>query len=244
MQLKKKNSHPRDSFIEFEEDNHLYSNGKNPFTSVTTLISKYYPEFDADKVIAKMMNSPYWPQNKYHGKTSEEIKLEWDKKRDHSSKLGTLLHKNIEDYYNGEKVANFSPEWFYFLEWDKANVHLTPFRSEWVIYDEELMVAGTIDMIFKHGDDYIMVDWKRSAKINKQDRYNFFNHPLAHLPGNNYFKYALQQNFYKFILEKYYGIKIKAMFLLQLHPKVGKYELISCEDLQEEVKIIVEDLLN
>ena len=41
---------------------------------------------------------------------------------------------------------------------------------------------------------------------------------ISHLPDANFWKYSLQLNTYKWILEKNYGKKISNMFLVWLHP--------------------------
>ena len=70
MYLQKKNGHPRDAHITFEEEGHAYTiDGSTDFTSVTTWIHSLFPHFDADKIIEKMMASPKWPNSKYFGMT-------------------------------------------------------------------------------------------------------------------------------------------------------------------------------
>lgn len=102
--LSKINAHPRDSNITFQDDGHIYTikdmNG-HPI-SVTTIIHKFFPEFNADKIIDKMMNSKKWENSRYHGLSREEIKLQWKENGESASKLGTTMHKAIEDYINNE----------------------------------------------------------------------------------------------------------------------------------------------
>lgn len=241
--LHKLNPHERDGLIKFEEDQHRYSKDLIDFTSATTIISKFFPKFDPDKVIADMKKSPYWKNNKYYGMKDEDIKRLWQATGNNASNMGTKLHEDIEKYYNGIKVSNTSPEWEYFLNFANDYKRFTPYRTEWVIFDEVNKIAGTIDMLFKFEDEFIMVDWKRSAKLEVKGKiYDYCSYPLEHLPSSNFYKYSLQQNLYKYILEKYYGIKIKNMFLLQLHPLKNQYELIECEHLQSEIKNMLDNI--
>ena len=78
MLLSKINHHPRDDDITFKEDDHEYTitNMPNKPVSVTTLIHKYFPTFDADAVINKMMASSRWRQSKYYGRNKQSIKEE------------------------------------------------------------------------------------------------------------------------------------------------------------------------
>lgn len=102
--LSKINSHPRDSNITFEEEGHVYTiegMSGHPI-SVTTVIHKFFPEFDADKIIDNMMRGKKWESSKYYGMSREEIKQQWKQNGETASKLGTAMHKAIEDYINNE----------------------------------------------------------------------------------------------------------------------------------------------
>ena len=97
MILEKTNIHPRDERIQFFDDGHYYLiDGKRGYTSVTTYIHSLFPEFNADKIINKMMKSKKWPQSKYYGMTKEEIKQSWDKNRDETATAGTNFHRAVE----------------------------------------------------------------------------------------------------------------------------------------------------
>ena len=77
--LARKNPHPRDSHITFDEGPHIYTvDGDDSFMSVTTWNHSHFEHFDADKIITNMMKSKNWKKNKYYGKTRDEIKKMWD----------------------------------------------------------------------------------------------------------------------------------------------------------------------
>ena len=98
------NPHPRDSKIVFQDEGHLYTieGLKGHPISVTTVIHKFFPEFDADKIIDKMMKKRTWEDSKYYGLNPEEIKNQWKENGQSASKLGTVMHKAIEDFINEE----------------------------------------------------------------------------------------------------------------------------------------------
>jgi len=81
--LAKKNAHPRDADISFEEGPHIYTvlGERGTYTSVTTWNHGHFSHFDADAVIDKMMAGRNWnnPDYKYYGMTREEIKAMWEK---------------------------------------------------------------------------------------------------------------------------------------------------------------------
>ena len=246
--LANKNPHPRDKDIIFDEGPHIYTiKGDSNFTSVTTWNHSHFEHFDADKIINNMMKSPKWPNNKYFGMTADEIKASWDKNRDEAAAAGTKMHYDIECYYNNCPNDNTSIEYEYFKKFliDFPDINSRPYRTEWMIYHEELRLAGSIDMIFENKDGSLQIyDWKRCRDIKKNDAFGKCANKecIEHLPDTNYWHYCLQLNTYKAILEEKYGKQITDLYLVCLHPdnKNKNYQRIKVVDLQEEVK----DLFN
>ena len=242
--LSHKHAHERDQHIIFDEGPHIYTvDGDSNYTSVTTLIHKNFEHFDADKIIDKMMSSSKWSENKYFGKTKTEIKKMWNDNRDHAACAGTKLHYDIECHYNECPNKNESIEYKYFDNFTKAHKHLNPYRTEWMVYDKELKLAGSIDMVFEEEDGTLSIyDWKRCKEIVKVSRFNKFSNTeyLSHIPDTNYWHYCLQLNTYKALLEKNYNKTIKDLYLVCLHPDSKKqdYEKIKVVDLQEEIKCL------
>ena len=245
------NSHERDALIEFEEGPHIYKirGDSSQYTSVTTWNHSHFEHFDADTIINKMMNSKNWKTNKYYGMTKEEIIAQWDASRDEASSAGTKLHYDIECYYNNcptgvNFTTNSSLEYSYFLKFAEDYKHLKPYRTEWMIWDSDVKIAGSIDMIFQEDadgdpDSILIYDWKRCKEITKSSNFNKYatTKCINHLPDTNFWHYSLQLNVYKYILEKNYGKKVNGLYLVCLHPsnKNGSYIRIPCADLQQEV---------
>ena len=241
--LSTKNHHLRDDHISFDEGPHIYTiDGDSDYQSVTTFVHSHFEHFDADKIINNMMkNSEKWRQNKYYGKTKQEIKDLWDKNRDEAAEAGTKMHYDIECYYNGNPNENDSIEYQYFKNYLQYHNHLTPYRTEWMVWDKELKFAGSIDMVYQEDDGTLSIyDWKRCKEIKKVNNFNKYstNEIINHLPDTNYWHYALQLNVYKALLEKNYDKKIKDLYLVCLHPdsKHKNFEKIKVVDLQNEVK--------
>ena len=248
--LKKKHPHDRDKYIEFDEPSHTYTiKGNADYTSVTTLVHQNFEPLDADKIIENMIKGKNWKNSKYYGKTPMEIKMEWEHNRDRAAREGTQLHYLIECYYNDMSVGSDSDEFGYFMNFTRNFEHLDKqaYRTEWTIYDEELKLAGSIDMIFKNPDDntYMIYDWKRCKSIDKTSSWNKWsnNDIISHIPDTNYWHYALQLNIYKALLEKNYGIQVSKLYLVCLHPenKRKNYELIKIPELNKEIKDLFDD---
>lgn len=240
--LAKKNAHPRDAVIKFDEGPHIYTvNGDSGFTSVTTWIHSHFSKFDADKILKSMFAGKKMqdPTYKYYGMTREQIKESWAS--NDAAKKGTAMHYDIECFYNNMEVTNESEEYAFFLKFAEDYKNLKPFRTEWIIFYEELKLAGSIDMVFKdeNGDLWIY-DWKRTKELSPEAFGNktAITPCISHMPDCSFWQYSLQLNIYRGILEHKYGVKIKGMCLLRLHPdNVYKtYERIVVPFLYEDVE--------
>jgi hypothetical protein len=277
--LKKTFAHERDQYILFDEPTHVYTILSDPgqkYTSVTTWNHSHFEEFNADKIITNMMKSKNWKLgHKYYGMTREEIKASWDKNRDQAAKAGTLMHYQIEcfmnlgqflpdkekptlgdlwDYYEKNPMSlNVNPciEWEYFEKFVKNHVNFKPYRTEWTVFNEDVKLSGSIDMVFYDPDNennLVIYDWKRSKEIVKINGWNKSSHrqEIYHLPDCNYWHYSLQLNTYKKILEDKYDKKISNMYLVCIHPdnKKNTYEKIKVADLTDELNELFNSLKN
>jgi len=263
------NSHPRDRNLLFDEPTHKYTLTTDPsakLVSVTTWNHSHFPHFDADDIIAKMMKGKNWNEsNKYWGMNSQQIKDLWNQNAQAVSGAGTDMHFDIECFMNqkiegnsapthqdllnnyenvlissGQLPPNLSEEWQYFLQYVRAFPDLKPYRTEWTIYHENLLLAGSIDMVYENPDGTLMIyDWKRAKEISKTSGFNKYavTECINHLPDTNFWHYSLQLNTYKAILEAKYNKKITALYLVRLHPNNTRktFDLIKCADLSNEI---------
>tara|TARA_B100001063_G_scaffold137908_1_gene128870 strand:- start:288 stop:1085 length:798 start_codon:yes stop_codon:yes gene_type:complete len=238
------NPHVRDSRITFDEPTHTYTiDGDSSYTSVTTWNHQHFEKFNPHKVIKNMKLGKNWNENnKYFHMNDEEIIESWNNNRDVAASAGTLLHLNIEKFYNNMSVVDNSIEYRYFLNFFNDFPYLKPYRTEWTVFHEELKLAGSIDMLFKSelNDKFYIYDWKRSKEIIKSNSFNKFGNKecINHLPDSNYWHYCLQLNTYKAILESKYNINIEEMYLICIHPnnKNNNYQRIKVVNLTEEIK--------
>ena len=238
--LEKKHPHTLDQHITFDEGPHIYTiDGDSDYMSVTTWNHSHFPKFDADAIIYKMMNSRRWNQSKYFGMTRKEIKQQWEDNKNEASSAGTKMHYDIECFYNNMKVDNDSIEYQYFNKFHQDHKDLKPYRTEWMVYDKDLRLAGSIDMIFENPDGTLRIyDWKRCKEIKKDNKWdNALTPCIAHFPDTNFWHYALQLNTYKYLLEKNYGKKISEMCLVCMHPnnKNESYIKLEVPQLTEEI---------
>lgn len=251
QRLAVKNAHPRDARIAFREEDHTYAidGDRTHWTSCTTFIGSFYEHFDPDAVIAKMMSGRNWTKSKYFGKTADEIKAGWNANGAEASEAGTRMHLDIEHYNNAEPVGNLagddyepnpSKEWDYFLAYEKHHrkVHgLEPYRTEWLVFKEDIKLAGSIDMVYKKPDGTLAIyDWKRAKSMEYENKYQKMYPPLNHLPDTNYWHYSLQLNIYRRILQELYGMVVSELALVVLHPNFDHYRVIKLHMMDDEVE--------
>ena len=247
--LEQTNNHTRDDRIVFDEEPHIYYiDDKAVKTSVTTLVHQYFSTFDADLIISRMMRGKNWESSKYFGMTADEIKQQWKDAGNDATHHGTIMHKAIEYFYNDEPVENAEEiqtvEYKQFEKFqDDHKDKLRAYRTEWMVYDEEYDLAGSIDMVCENLDDGTMsiYDWKRSKEIKTKNTYSKGVGVMKHLPDCNYIQYSLQLNIYKYILEKKYDKVIRDMYLVVMHPLYDTYMKYEVMDLQKEVKEIMQE---
>lgn len=268
-------ANPRDKHITFFEEDHKYIIDLEPdvkYTSVTTWVHEQFEKFDTDKIINKMMNGHGWkPGHKYWGMKPDQIKALWNTNKEAVSGAGTDLHFQIECFNNNEHLpSNYSNkdllddylsnvnettlrekpiEWQYFINFVKDHPHLKPYRTEWTVFNEDIKISGSIDMIYENPDGSLSIyDWKRAKLITRINQFNKFSMTpcICHLPDSNFWHYALQLNIYKYILESKYGKTVKELYLVRLHPDAEEknYELIELPILNTEINDLIEERKN
>lgn len=271
--LSTKHAHPRDDLIRFYEEGHKYVVQLLPdqsYTSVTTWIHEHFDKFDADKIIGKMMSGEKWKKgHKYWGMTPDDIKAQWDANKNAVSGAGTDLHYEIECFHNDirftfdytnkqlgeiymadkrDALPTASLEWQYFIRFVLDHPDLKPYRTEWVVFNEDIGISGSIDMVYENPDGTLAIyDWKRVKQITRINTFNKFalTPCICHLPDSNFWHYALQLNMYKYILESKYHKVVKDLYLVRLHPDAEDhtYELITIPILTHEIQDLVQDRL-
>lgn len=252
----------KDVHIQFYPQEHIYLyDGQEQFIPVSSVISCFFKPFD----------SYYWSEYKANQRniSQGQILEEWDSKGACSRDVGTFMHQQIENYYKGlpyqqefsfkydgkyvhiEEQISLELEYMQFIEF-LENHKFKPFRTEWAIYDDELKIAGTIDMIHKRGDVFDIYDWKRSHRI-----VDFWGKPIAvnnygekglgelnQIEDTPYWHYCIQQNLYRYILERNYDIIIEKMYLVVFCDDTNEYRKLEVPRMDEVIISIVKSCKN
>lgn len=242
--LKNINPHKKDRHISFEPHNHTYTiQNESDYLSVTKFVYSHFKKFDSNTVIDKMIRNKNWINSPYYGMSKYNIRKLWNDNKINAANAGTEMHSYIESYYNNNIINNnSSTEIKFFYNFIKDFPELIPYRTEWMIWDRELKIAGSVDMVFKNKDDkFEIFDWKRSKFIKKENKWDkSITKCISHIPDSNFWHYSLQLNIYKAILEKNYGIKIEKMTLLCLHPDNTNYLKYDVPNLNNEINDLFE----
>lgn len=142
---------------------------------------------------------------------------------------GEKLEKNEENLIN--QFFDFWLEVVVKLNW-------FPYRSEWPVYYSAIPLCGGIDAVFYQDvyneetkqteRKYILIDWKvipdtmskftSSAQAVTDGEFCYY--PWETFKNSKYNQYVLQLNFYAYILEVVYKIKITSAYIVQLHPGI------------------------
>jgi hypothetical protein len=182
------------------------------------------------------------------------ITNEWNLNGKKSAELGTKLHNTIETYLLTDKmpdlndISPINKEFNYFLNYNTKmrNDGFLPYKMESRVFDYDLSIAGSVDMLLVNINDNVniheksekiklrLVDWKRSKEIKFK---NSKNGKLccSNIPDCNYFHYSIQLNLYKYLLELHYNIEIVDMYLVILYPDNDDFIEIKVNEMRDKV---------
>ena len=163
------------------------------------------------------------------GLSQEEIMRKWEKARQDGAKEGTWMHAQFQCLLNGGTVPAKTTEVFLLSQFLRSQANTKAFRTEWQVYADSEDLAGSIDYVAKRPDNSVaIVDWKRTSpyRLQRQTSNKFMRTPLSHVPDCTLWHYRLQLNVYKFILEKYYGETVSAMYIVGTNPEYGDQPFI------------------
>ena len=243
----------QDADIDFEPDEHIYIyKGIKRMLPVSSLIAYFFEEFQA---LPQAEN-----QWRYKGTPVEESLDKWAKSGRMASEVGTFVHLQTENYFqrgyfetecrlqfgSDTEVVSVEQEKLHFLHFIR-DYQIEPYRQEWPVYDKELNIAGTIDLICQNDDgEYTIYDWKRSSKVvNAQGQpiVEAFRGRMSYngisLPDTSFYHYCIQQNLYRYMLERHYGIKVKSMNLVVLCPDYPTYYVVPIPKMDQIIQQII-----
>ena len=186
-------THPSGLQIVFNEEAHSYLVGDEKYLSVTKLIHGLFPEFDTDKVAGKFA--------KKHGRTKDDVLMEWEAKNREACEYGTNVHLYAENLLLGkplpepinEKASECFPVLDKFI--DKLQQRYNLIDSEKIVFSPKYKISGTVDLIMQHKKtgNIVVMDWKTNKAIKRSNDYGERGLGfLRHIHHCNYMHYQLQ----------------------------------------------------
>ena len=205
-----------DTNIKLIKESHKYEHLKHKeltFTSVTSFVENFFEKFDSFKIAKKLIKN----YKKYSNYTVESLVEKWNE----TANYGTFVHEELENWLKYQIIPKEKKS-INGMNWLKSYMINSDYElfPEKIVYSKELEIAGTIDILAldKKTNKYDLIDWKTSKKIEMNSYGGKVGTKIAtsNIPDCNYYHYALQLSLYRYLLERYYGLKIRTMIIAHL----------------------------
>ena len=223
--------------IIFDPNKHAYTNSYtgDPYTSVTTILGKFKPEFDADKFSRIVADRK--------GVSQQSILDEWKVNNKQSQQYGTRIHEVIEEY---AKTGLYDDENVELIEAYKEIGDYTPKGGslfEHLVYNHEYKIAGTADIIHPSGSYFDVYDFKTNKKFNFHSKYDkFLLGPVSHLPDCEYSTYSLQLSLYAYNYHIMTGRKVRSLKIFYWDRDTKKFTVYPVGYMLSDIKNILKSL--
>lgn len=237
--------------ITFLEKTHSYLIDGAPTgaPSVTQLLKRHKKPFDLEAVSARVA--------KRKGVTTESIKAEWSSANLYSTKIGSMLHKYIENFYLNIKAPfegtfeelsyeqkkkierNLPLLVSHFKEFYQENPHIKCVRTEVVLGDiHDTKVCGMADVLAfnEESQKLEILDFKTNKKMEKKTKYGNLLYPFDTMSEGQINEYTIQLNTYKYFIEKETNLRIDKLKIVWFNPENKSYKLFELEDIQDKIK--------
>ena len=248
----------KDSFKDFKfyEDGHYYTYKDKPVgISVTRFIAEYENEFQQQEIAEKCAIKENRPV--------EEILAEWKYKADFACMKGTSCHEYAQHLWSGNEwqFKDFDGSRNYEIAVDLIQNQANNFKDDYEerlehlidelpIGSEEYDIASCVDHLFynKLTGGLVLVDYKTNSilkgyndAVSNRKYTKKMKLPLNKIEDDALHHYYLQLSIYKFLIEKYTGLKVDEMFIVYMSENIENYEIIPIPYLKKEVEMILEN---
>lgn len=184
--------------LEFDPKWHTYRLNGRRLQSVTSLVSRLKPHFDAPAVAERVAQRD--------GRETDDVLAEWEAKRNTALDAGHVFHDAVKTVLELDAAPDVKlPEFRAWLDWYRSIPDGT-LRAEVIerqIAHAGLGIAGTIDAVMfstKTNDRHVM-DWKTGAKFRTRNRWENLLPPFDDLPNTELALYSIQTSIYRLMLD-------------------------------------------
>lgn len=240
--------------VVYYDEPHKYYLGDKNLISATTLIHKYqspFDEFHWSNVKAQEFNL-----------SASEIIDAWRFINVKGTMKGSIIHDYTENLFLNKvfkypkdsiiKEFGFDP---ILREYNTTKRHvdnfhraakgkLIPIKTEFIVYDEDSMVGGMMDMLFYNVrmGCYQIYDWKTNKEFSMSNQWQKLLGCLSDLDDCDFEVYSLQLSLYKYIIEKNTNIKLGTSYVVWFSHNNLDYKIIEVADRTEYIKKIFAEL--
>ena len=140
--------------------------------------------------------------------------------------------------------------WAQYLQFRADHPDLEFFRLEWRIFDECLLISGSVDAAVVAARDaegrvteVDLVDWKTCKDIHEtkaKGGKKCFLPPLDDIKETKLMTYFFQLNIYRFIIERHYGLRVRRMHILAFHDNYSSYQRIEVPRMERETRRLIQ----
>jgi hypothetical protein len=223
--------------IHFDEASHTYTDtetGKQ-LISVTTLLGKYKPKFDAIGNATRVA--------KREGVHVDFILEQWEETKNKACDYGTHIHKVMEDFLVDGKIEDEYKELYAsYSSHEDVFKGYPKLHAEEKLYDTVNGIAGTGDLIYENSKSFKVGDFKTNKRFRYTNEYGeYMTGPVSHLTVCEFNSYALQLSLYAHMYEAISGKKCDGLVIFYKNPEKYEWSKIHVNYLKEEVKAIVAD---
>lgn len=247
------------SEIKYSPRQKCYKLRGNSLLPVSEAVNLFFEDFDKERHASL--------KARQNGKSVDEVIDEWNIAQERSKQKGLFLRSEILRYFIGaplkqefnfryvgktasaNETIDVNKEMKLFVQ-SVADNELKQFRIGQLIADLDLRLAGCVTFIGKYDDGYEICDWKRAPGITNAEGSPITVNQYGRKGINGYethddtpfWRYTLQLNLYRAILERNYHIRILRITLFDVNPQKETYIRIPIPFLGNELKIILKNI--
>lgn len=248
----------KETFKDFKfypSDHHYECKGKRVGVSVTKFIEEYANEFNQQEIAEKVAIRD--------NKSVQEVLNEWKYKNEFACAKGTACHEFAQSLWSGNEYNEllFDRSIEYINAVNKIQCQAKHFKKDYQdtlehlfdelpIGSEEFNIASCVDHLFynKLTGGLVLVDYKTNSILKgynddiKNRKYTKkMKIPLNKIEDDSLHHYFIQLSIYKFLIEKYTGLKVDEMFIVYFSENIDNYEVIEIPYLKNEIEEILEN---
>ena len=209
--------------MDFNKETHEYTENGSEYVSVTKFIKRFEPEFPKELLANKIA--------KRDGTSTEVVISKWETNAQVSRDYGKAIHGGIEywiDHAEFSKLNHIKEA----VEKFSEKFDRTSLKSEQVISNDSLKLAGTIDVLQKLGNKKVnLIDLKTNYEIEEKGK-GYFLAPIQELPYNKLNVYRLQLSLYKYLLTSK-GLIVEDMWIEHWTGK--EWNKIKIKEIEQEI---------